>query len=74
MAAKTSASVIAGWLTFRASDAFNKVAVQLTSANVDIGEYSIPVALGTTMLNGDQIELTLEMDITLMAPKLKRKK
>ncbi len=74
MAAKTSASVIAGWLTFRSSDAFNKVTVQLTSANVGIGEYSIPVALGQILLDGDQIALTLDMDITLMSPKVKRRK
>ncbi len=74
MAAKTTAKVIAGWITFRASDAFNKVSVQLTSANVDIGEYTIPVALGTTMEHGDQIELVLNLDMTLIAPVMKRKK
>ena len=72
MAAKTTAKVIAGWITFRASDAFNKVAVQLTSANVNIGQYTIPVALGTTMLDGDKIELVLNMDIQLMSPVVKR--
>ena len=72
MAAKTTAKVIAGWITFRASDAFNKVAVQLTSANVNIGQYTIPVALGKTMLDGDKIELVLNIDIQLMSPVVKR--
>ena len=74
MAAKTSAAVTIGWLTFHASDAFNKVAVQLTSANVDIGSYTIPIALGQKLNGGDKIELVLNMDLTFMSPASKRTK